>query len=97
MPQIGFVLSLFDHRDLPASHSLATDHWPLATIRSPRQRGQVVRRPSPAGYCHTDHRIGKDRTGPDLDERRLYFSMRQARCFLPTNQLIPPHLPPPNR
>src|SRR5208337_4118310 len=50
-------------RDLPALHSLATDHWPLATVPSPHA--------SPAGSGRvqalprwllpsTDSRIGKD-------------------------------------
>jgi len=29
----------------------------------------------------TDSRIGKDRTGPDLDERRPYFSMSQKQAI----------------
>src|SRR5271166_3042075 len=34
--------------------------------------GQVMRKPSPAGISVTDHRIAKDRTGPDLDEHPPY-------------------------
>ncbi len=47
-----------------SSHSRATDYWPpatvlmpLATVLSPyairrTSGGQIVRKPSPAGYCH---------------------------------------------
>src|SRR5271165_2744199 len=61
--------------------SLPSDSLALTTGRCsfaprrhpPHQQGQVVRRPFPAGYCLTDRRIGKDRTGPDLHERPLYI------------------------
>ena len=65
-----------------------TSTWPLFSRLTPHaaarrdQRGQVVRRPPPlANACH---RLpdAKDRTGPDLDERSLYFSMSP-------NQAIP--------
>jgi len=67
-----------------------TATWPLSSASRPRPHGA---RPAGSGRAQTlprwllpatDHRIGKDRTGPDLDERPLYFSMRQARRFLRT-------------
>jgi len=51
-----------------------TSTWPLFSRPTPYQRGQVVRRPSPTGYLpDTANRIGKDRTGPDLDERSVHI------------------------
>ncbi len=52
---------------MPASHSLATEHWPLATVLCPtfHQRGQVVRGLIPAGYCHPPTaELGKSERGP---------------------------------
>src|SRR5271157_6629803 len=54
---IGFVLALFDHRELPPSTPVTTGHHPHAprlTLHAPRstrpdQRGQVVCGPFPAG------------------------------------------------
>src|SRR5208282_997894 len=81
------------------SPPLTTGYRLLTTIHpphAPRLPPPAPRRPpGPAGSDRaqilprwllpaTDHRIGKDRTGPDLDERPLYFSMRQARRFLRT-------------
>ncbi len=69
--KIGFVLTLFCHRHLKAF--AFSGHWPTffrSTPRAPRQRGLVVRRPFPRWLLpSTDCRIGKERTGPDLDER----------------------------
>gem|GEM_PF-3538582 len=52
-------------------------HAPRSTPHAPRrqdQRGQAGHRPSPRWLLpDTDHRIGKDRTGPDLDGRSLLF------------------------
>jgi len=81
-------------------------HWPLTTPLSPHasrpkphattrllppdQRGQVMRKPSPAGISVTDRRIAKDRTGPDLDERPSILLCHRTRRFLRTNQTILP-------
>ncbi len=54
-----------------SSHSLATILSPLATRHSPLPPKTLPRWLLP----DTDRRIAKDRTGPDLDERSLYFSM----------------------
>ena len=70
-------------------------HWPLITIlpsHAPRPT------PGPAGSGRaqtlprwllpdTDSRFGKDRTGPDLDERSLSFSMAPNRA-IPTEKSI---------
>ena len=55
--------------------------WPLfprLLPHAPRrdQRGQAVRRPSRWLLHATNHRIGNDRTGPDLDERVVYIIQR---------------------
>ena len=52
--------------------------WPLFSRLPPHaprrdQRGQVIRKPSPAGISVTDRRIAKDRTRPDLDEHPLSY------------------------
>jgi hypothetical protein len=82
-------LALFYHRQLQLFNF--TGHWPLTTILTPHatratyrrdRRGQAVRRPSRWLLHATDTRIGKDRTGPDLDERRLYFSMSPKQAIL---------------
>jgi hypothetical protein len=39
------------HSPLATRHFLQI-HWPLFSRRPPAQRGQVVRRPFPTGYCH---------------------------------------------
>ena len=44
----SFVLALFYHRQVPPFGF--TGHYPLATYRRD-QRGQLVRRPTPSGYC----------------------------------------------
>ncbi len=82
----------------PPSPSLRI-HRPLSsrpTLQAPRrdQRGQAVRRPSRWLLHATDRRIGKNRTGPDLDKRPLYFSMSPKQAiradkinpFLPTRR-----------
>jgi hypothetical protein len=77
---------------LMSSISLATGSWlmttshaftPHATRATYRrdQRGQAVRRPSRWLLHATDRRIGKDRTGPDLDERPHYFIMSPMRAI----------------
>src|SRR5208282_2143477 len=76
----------------PASR--LTPHAPRAT---PQQRGQVVRRPSHAGYSDTKRRITKDRTGPDLDERPLYIQYVTGRTIRSENPSFFPRSPPPNR
>src|SRR5271157_1437290 len=74
--RFGFVLALFYHRDLPASHSLTTDHWPLfsrSTLHaSPAGSGRAQTLPRWL-LPSTDRRIGKDRTGPGLDERPIHI------------------------
>jgi len=69
-----------------SSHSLATDYWPLATVLMPLATVLSLHAepPRPAGSGRaqtfprwllpsTDRRIGKDRTGPDLDERSIHI------------------------
>jgi len=84
-----FDASALTASSLP-SDSLATDHWPPFFPHSPLP---PRRPPGPAGsgpaqtlprwlLPDTDRPIVKDRTGPDLDERPLYFSMSP-------NQAIP--------
>ncbi len=74
---------------LPPPASSLQFHWPLITIlpsHAPRPT------PGPAGSGRaqtlprwlqpdTDSRIGKDRTGPDRDERSLSFSMAPNRAI----------------
>src|SRR5271157_5446248 len=91
--RIGFVLALFYHRDLPASHSLATVPAPLfssPTLHAPRlmphapTAGSGRARTLPRWLMHdTNHRIDKDRMGPDLDERHPSFSMSPNRAIAP--------------
>src|SRR5208337_1377629 len=77
----------------PERWVVSTVPWPLfsrlrphaSRSTTPDQRGQVVRRPSPAGYSDTNRRIAKNRTGPDLDGRPLYLSMSQDGQFHRTN------------
>ena len=91
--------------------SLLRIHWPLTTILSlhaPRLTPQAssltsgVRscadRPPLAILPSTDHRIVKIRTGLDLDERSLYFSVAPNRA-IPTekNQSVFPRSPPLDR
>ena len=45
----------------------------------------------------TDSRFGKDRTGPDRDERSLSFSMAPNRAILRKNQSVFPRSPPLDR
>ena len=90
---------------LMSSISLATGSWlmttshaftPHATRATYRrdQRGQAVRRPSRWLLHATDRRIGKDRTGPDLDERPHYIHyvtdagnfFEQINPFLPARR-----------
>ena len=88
----GHWLLVNDH----FSHAF-TPHATRATYRRD-QRGQAVRRPSRWLLHATDRRIGKDRTGPDLDERRrLYSVCHRTRRFLRTNQSVSSRSPPPNR
>src|SRR5208337_2081820 len=62
-----------------SSHSLATDHWPLTTVLSlhadpPRPAGSGRAQTFPRRLLpSTDRRIGKDRTGPNLDERSVHI------------------------
>src|SRR5271157_4755549 len=80
------VPSLRIHWPLTTGYcSRATGHYPLASRPTPHaalrwnQRGQVMRKPSPASISVTDRRIAKDRTGPDLDgPSYLIMSPNQA-------------------
>ena len=45
----------------------------------------------------TDHRIVKDRTGPDLDERSVYISISPNQAIVRTTQSVSPRSPRPNR
>ena len=66
-------------------------HWPLATILSlpPHQRGQVVRRLFPAGYCHLPTtELAKTERGPISTSGASIFSMSLIFSMLP-NQAIP--------
>src|SRR5208282_3518577 len=80
---------------LPPPASSLQFHWPLITIlpsHAPRPT------PGPAGSGRaqtlprwlqpdTDSRIGKDRTGPDRDERSLSFSMAPNRAIPPEKSI----------
>ena len=98
----SFVLALFYHCQL--SPSGFTGHWPLFSRHLPlspavrrAQRGQVVRRPSPAGTaCHRLPNCERS-NGPDLAERTLYLIMHRARQFRRKIQSVPLHSPPPDR
>ncbi len=75
--------------------SRLTPHASRST--TPDQRGQVVRRPSPAGYSDTNRRIAKNRTGPDLDERPFYIQYVTGRTIPSENPSFFPRSPPSNR
>ena len=75
----------------PPSPSLRI-HRPLSsrpTLHAPRrhQRGQAVRRPSRWFLHATDRRIGKNRTGPDLDEHPSISLCHRNRRFLQTKSI----------
>ena len=80
-----------------SSISLATDHYSHAP-RPPEppnrrhQRGQAVRRPARWFLHATDHRIGKNRTGPDLHEPPSLFSMAPSQATPSKNQSVSPPL-----
>ena len=72
----------------PCLFSPASPHAPRLTLHAPR----LTLHASPAGSGRaqtfprwllpsTDPRIDKDRTGPDLDERPVYFSMSPNRAI----------------
>ncbi len=83
----SFVLALFSHHWLPPFGFAGRIHWPQFSRHSPLATRHYLLRPSPAGYSDTDSRFGKDRTGPDLDERSLSFSMAPNRA-IPTEKSI---------
>src|SRR5208337_2592877 len=118
--------ALFCHRDLPASHSLATDYWPLfprhcspaprltphaprltphasrPTPHAPRRQtsgGQIVRKPSPAGYCLLPTAgLTKIEQGPISTIGLSLFSMSPNRAILSeSSNFSSPHTPPPSR
>ncbi len=100
----SFVLALF-HYCQPSPFGF-TGHWRLATIlsplatiirRPPDQRGQVVRRPSPAGYCLTlTAELSKTERGPISPTKPLpYFS--PTRRFRRTNHPVSENWYPANR
>jgi len=65
-------------------------HWPLATVLSlpPHQRGQVVRRLFPAGYCHPPTtELPKTERDPILTSGPSIFSMTPKFSML-ANQAI---------
>jgi len=76
-----------------SSHSLATDYWPLATVLMPlatvlsllpHQRGQVVRRLFPAGYCHPPTtELAKTERGPISTSGLSIFSMSPKFSMFP--------------
>ncbi len=69
-----------------ASGSLAimlSLHAPRLTLHDARPAGSDRAQTLPRWLLpDTDSRIGKDRTGPDLDDRPLYFSMSPNRAIL---------------
>ncbi len=82
---------------------VSTIPWPLFSRPTPPAPRPTTPRPAGSGRAQTlprwllpatDHRIGKDRTGPDLDERPLYFqyapsqtiSADKINLFLPTRR-----------
>ena len=102
--QFGFVLALFITASSLPSDSLAT----ILSLHAPRptphaalrwdQQGQVMRKPSPAGYClppTAELPIG--RTRPDLDERPSILVCHRTRRFLQKIRSVPRPLVPPNR
>jgi hypothetical protein len=100
------VSSLRIHWPLTTGYcSRAMGHYPLASRPAPHaalrwdQRGQVMRKPSPAGISVTDRRIAKDRTGPDLDEHPpiLIMSPNQAIPADKSNNSSSSRSPPINR
>src|SRR5271157_3609025 len=81
-------------------------HWPLATVLSlpPHQRGQVVRRLFPAGYCHPPtpglpktERDPISTSGPSLSVCHRNSACYRTRQFLRTNPSVSPRSPPPDR
>jgi hypothetical protein len=80
----GQWLLVTDHFSRP--HAL-TPHATRATYRRD-QRGQAVRRPSRWLLHATNRRVGKDRTGPDLDEHPLYLSMSPKQA-IPADKINP--------
>jgi|SRR5271157_3247798 len=92
--RFGFVLALFYHRQLRLFNF--TGHWLLTTIlpsHAPRrnQRGQVVRRPSPTGYCLTptancqrQNGVQSRRTAPllSISPNQAIPAEKSIRCSL---------------
>src|SRR5208337_1070812 len=59
-----------------------TSTWPLFSRPTPEPAGSGRAQTVPRWVLpDTDSRIGEDRTGPDLDERRPYFSMSQKQAI----------------
>jgi hypothetical protein len=68
--------------------------WPSTTLLPLLTTRHYLLRPFPAGYCLT--LTGNDRTGLDLDDRPLYYSVcHRIGRSLRTDQTFPPHTPPP--
>src|SRR5271157_1432549 len=92
--RFGFVLALFYHRQLRLFNF--TGHWLLTTIlpsHAPRrnQRGQVVRKPSPTGYCLTptancqrQNGVQSRRTAPllSISPNQAIPAEKSIRCSL---------------
>ena len=77
---------------------VSTIPWPLFSRLTPyASRSTLHARPAGLGHAQTfsrwrlhatDRRIGKDRTGPDLDERPLYLSMSPKQA-IPAEKINP--------
>jgi len=75
--------------------SRPTPHAPRST---PHQRGQVVRGPSPAGYCQTPTAdLSKSRRGPISTNAPTLSVCHRTRQFVRKNQSFSPRSPPPDR
>jgi len=81
-----------------SGRSPRSPHSPLPPRRPPDQRGQVLRRPSPAGYCLTPTaQLSKTERGPISTSGPSTSVCHRIRRFLRTNQSVFPRLLPPNR
>ncbi len=103
LPPFGQQISAENGR---ATQSLApgksgwppTSTWPLFSRPTPHQRGQVVRRPSPTGYCLTltaglpnTERDPISTSGPSI------FSMSPNQAICSDKSIFSPRSPPPDR
>ena len=83
---------------LTTTRHLLQIHWPLFSRRPPVQRGQVVHRPFPAGYCLTPTpELSKTERDPiSTIGPSLYSVCHQTGRSLWTDQTFAPHSPPHN-